>query len=811
MGFDYTIVFFVSFLCICLELFFTRILNLKTWNHVVYTIIPFAILGYGIGINIFLIFRNKISRLTKRTIITTLLFFLGIICILTTLSLIHLPIRLSFLTYFFTNFYAGICLSAAYTILMIPFAIIGFIVVYLFSDNPKISNKLYFWDLLGAGLGAVTFFFLINRVGVFHSLASLSLIASFFCIFCAHPKKKWMGGVLSSICLIAIFLPEPANYNIDKAKGWEWIPGFFKKDQYETVISKWNPLGRTDAYRFRDKLTRDQVYNRTFGTFEINALPAPEFAYFCVNFLAGTPVYKLSREGMDEYNSKVRLFSQAMEFPYLLLNAPKVVIIGAGGGRDIFMAKTHNAREIIGAEINSVIYSEMSPGGRFYEYSGKVYNLDGVDILNVDGRHLVKKLKPDYFDLIVLNGVDTFAALSTGAYAYAESYLYTKNAVMDYLRILKNSGVVNFNRWFFKDNPRETLRLFVIALDALRSLNIEKPWEHVIIGYHRDWGMMLIKKSPFTSENISLIKRYFQDHDTSLVFPQKSNLFASYAKAFSEGKEKQFIDSYPFDISVVYDNNPFFYNYYRLRDLHPKKVFTRGRPIDVTAVFMAQFLVLIYAVVFIILFIVFPLFIFKRDGIKYILKKSPLPFIIFFSCLGIGFMFIEIPIMQRFTLLLGRPIYSISVSLAALLIFTGLGSFLLGYLQRILKRDVLLTSITLGLIIYLIFLVSFGTGILNYFMHLSFIWRILIVCLLLLPLGLCLGMFFPSGLQVISQDSKETIAWAWGINCGFTVLGSMLAIILAQFYGFNSIFLMAAVLYLFAILAFRKMVQQNSA
>ncbi|MFC1624719.1 hypothetical protein ACFL28_05395, partial [Candidatus Omnitrophota bacterium] len=809
-------VFFVSLLCICLELFFTRILNLKTWNHVVYVIIPFAILGYGIGANIYLIFRNRINKLKKCNIIATLLLFLAIVSILTTLSLIHLPLYISFLMNFFVNIRAALSLSAAYTILMVPFIIIGFLVVYLFSENPKISNKLYFCDLLGAGLGAIIFFFLISMLDVFHSLMLLSLATSILYLVYSYPRKKWIAGIPFFICLMMVFAPEPTNYNIDETKGLNLIPKFFKKHQYETIVSKWSPLGRTNGYLLKDKIMRDKLYNSLPGTFEINLSPRPEFSYFCTDFLAGTPIYKLSQEGLSEYGSMVKPFSQAMEFPYLLLNEPKVVVIGAGGGRDIFMARTHNAKEIIGAEINPVIHSEMSRGGKFHKYSGGIYDLKGIDIENIDGRHLVKKLESSYFDLIVLNGVDTFSGLSTGAYAYAESYLYTKNAVMDYLRILDKDGMINFNRWFFPTMPRETLRLFVISLDALRDIGIEKPWQHIVIGYHEAWGMMLIKKSPFTAEDIATLKKYFQGHTTALVFPTRDwkklidespNPFESYVKAFSEGRERQFINSYPFDVSIIYDNNPFFYKYYRFRDFHFKKIFTTGHPVSGTIVFMTQIFVLIYAFIFIILFIVIPLFVFKRDGLRSIAKTSPLSFIIFFSCLGIGFMFIEIPIMQRFALLLGSPIYSISVSLAALLIFSGLGSLLLTRFQKIAKsRDLLLTVVVSALVIYLIAFVSFGTQIVDYFLYLSFILRILIVCLILAPLGICLGMFFPSGLQVISQDCRETIAWAWGINCGFTVLGSMLAIILGQFYGFNAILLMAVILYLIAIVAFKKMI-----
>ena len=237
----------------------------------------------------------------------------------------------------------------------------------------------------------------------------------------------------------------------------------------------------------------------TPGNFEINLRPLPEISYFSTNFLAGTPVYAMSPAGLAQNHSQVKLFSQRMEVPYALLNKPKVLVIGAGGGRDIFMAHTHGATQIIGAEINPGIVAEMSPGGKMYDYSGRIYTSENTKVYAIDGRHLVKILPANSMDLIVLNAADTFSGLSSGAYAYAESYLYTKNAMEDYLRVLKDGGMIEFVRWAFPEMPREELRLHAIALAALKSIGAKNPWDHIIIGLH-GWSLFLIKKTPFTDK-----------------------------------------------------------------------------------------------------------------------------------------------------------------------------------------------------------------------------------------------------------------------------------------------------------------------
>jgi len=160
------LIFFVSFFCILLELFFTRILNVKTWNHIVYLIIPFAILGYGIGANIYLLLAEKINRLKQEKVFGFSLLALAVLGVASTLAIIYFPLRLRHLIDFFNRTHSGM-LGLAYMIVLLPFLSIGFLVTYLFSTNHQESHKLYFFDLLGAGAGAYAFFPLIENLGVF--------------------------------------------------------------------------------------------------------------------------------------------------------------------------------------------------------------------------------------------------------------------------------------------------------------------------------------------------------------------------------------------------------------------------------------------------------------------------------------------------------------------------------------------------------------------------------------------------------------------------------------------------------------------
>lgn len=827
------ILFWASLTFVSLELYFTRILNLKTWNHVVYIIIPFAILGYGVGANVCLIAQPFLKTLEERRVLYGSLLIAALSGIASTLALIYIPVQLSYLDTIFLRLDSIAMLVVSYTIVMIPFVIIGFLVVYLFQAHPSQSSMLYFFDLVGAGLGAFAFYILIEHLQVLRSIVLLSLILVGHA-FVLLPRRRSIS--LLSIALVGsilAFLPEPVDYVIDPAKGWEWMPGYFEEAQYEHSTSRWHPMGRTDVFRILDHdLTEDvflgsgsvpsrsnpaDVAYVTAGTFEINLIPPPELAYLSTNFLAGTPIYNLSSAGLRERGSRLTLFSQPMEVPYVLLRDPRVVIIGAGGGRDIFMARSHGAKHVVGAEINPATHAIMSPGGEFYEYSGEIYDSDGVQVFNTDGRHLVKTLARDSFDLVVLNGVDTYSGLSTGAYAYAESYLYTKNAIKDYVALLSDQGVINFNRFFFAEMPRENLRLFVNVMQALRELGVEKPWDHVMIGDDRSWAMTLIKKSPFTASERERVEEYFREHGTHLIYPVEGNpsthegaarYFGSFVGSLKAGLENAFIDQYPFDISVVTDDKPFFYKHFKFSSFHPFRATTDS---DVGPVmFMTQLVILVQASLFILLFILLPLVIFRRQGIQRLPVDLQRYFIVYFSCLGLGFMFIEIPVMQRFTLLLGSPIHSISVTLVSLLIATGTGSLLLPALRKRFgspRRFVL--AATAGLVLYLAALIL-GAGLFDRFMGESFLVRSSIVMASVFPMGILLGIYFPFGLELVGSRYEQTIPWAWGINSGFSVLGGISSIILAQAIGFSMILMLACLVYLVAGHSLLRMLASSS-
>ena len=268
---------------------------------------------------------------------------------------------------------------------------------------------------------------------------------------------------------------------------------------------------------------------------------------------------------------------------------------------------------------------------------------------------------------------------------------------------------------------------------------------------------------------------------------------------------------YPFEISPATDNNPYFnhhtrwasMNLHSFSDLFSQNKMGRmaleDRPVAEVTLITLLIQVLIVAGIFILL----PLWRFSSSGLK---VKNVAPFLFYFSGLGCGFIMIEIVLIQQFGLLLGEPVYTFAIVLAALLLFTGLGAYLSGRYHLQASR---LIRIAIWLLAVLILAASFFlTPLLQQAIALSMTGRIILSVLLMLPLGILLGIPFPSGIRMISEKAPSLIPWAWGMNGFFTVIGSVLALMLSMMIGFQAVLWIAVCIYLLSMWAILKTVEK---
>jgi hypothetical protein len=421
-----------------------------------------------------------------------------------------------------------------------------------------------------------------------------------------------------------------------------------------------------------------------------------------------------------------------------------------------------------------------------------------VELVVSEGRHFLSRDRRT-FDVIQLSGVDTWSALTTGAYALTENFIYTAEAFDQYLSHLKEDGILNFSRPYLTP-PAETLKLAATALEAFERLNVSDSFQHLMIiaeqgrpQWALNWAQTLVKRSPFTRAEVERLANWAASLGYAVIYdPYTPRTGELEILIRSTPLERQaFISHHPLNIRPATDNMPFFFQFNKWRDFVSMRNI-KGR--------LAQFflLVSVLQVTFLsALFILYPLSKSKTEAAK---RGGRAGIFIYFAGLGAGFIIVEIALLQKFMVFLGGPAYSMSVTLFTILLSSGIGSFLSRNLSQ--KPFKLLAFVIPSLIALAVLHALFLDRIIAHLMSLSPLMRGLAAVLLVASLGLLMGMPFPAGLRYVDTFRRELNPWAWGINACATVVGSTVCIFISSAIGFNAALVTGAAIYLTGWLLF---------
>ena len=431
---------------------------------------------------------------------------------------------------------------------------------------------------------------------------------------------------------------------------------------------------------------------------------------------------------------------------------------------------------------------------RYATFTGGLYRDPRVRLRSEGGRSYVRRSRESY-DIIHVSLSDTFRPITSGAYSLSENYLYTVDAFVDYLSHLAPRGVLMVSRWL-QDPPSEELRLVGLALEGLARLHVPEP-DRCLVAI-RSWSTMLllVSREPFTASDIEGIVRFCEQRNFDTVYypgisredANRYNLMEEpvYYELISEliasPDPTRFYRNYSYDVSPVTDDRPFFFHFFRWGQV-PSILRSYGRAWQPFggAGYLVLVVLLLLALVVSIALVLLPLVLRERraHGHKRLL--------LYFSLLGIAFLFVEIPLMQQFILYLGQPTHAFAVVLFAILLYSGIGSYLS---PRVSPRFVL-PGLAVLILVYpavltLIFTRTLGAAIGV---------RLTIAVLSLGPLGLLMGMPFPQGIARVNQASPKLIPWAWAVNGCASVISSILAAMLSISFGFTTVVIIAAVTY----------------
>ena len=760
-----------SFATLLLELALTRLFSVILFYHFAFLAISIALLGLGAGGVFAYVRKPQLSRNTTRTLGSRLCLLNSIAILLVLEIVLHVPVALEVSGKNFLN------LTVIYLTSAVPFFLTGVLFSVIFSRESRRIPLLYGADLGGGALACVAVVPLLNWIGgpntILMASAALAVAAA---VWAPSHNGRRLAGALLAFFLILI----SANLS-DKLIDVVYAKGVFRNPAW-VEFARWNALSRVEVDRWGP--AKSVVIDADASTYIMNVEP---------DHVQGTP-----REGI--------LMSAPPALANVLRPRGNFAIIGPGGGVDVLRALTNGSPSVTGIEINPIIANTIMRG-RYATYSKHLYQRPDVDMHVTDGRSYLRS-SPKKFDVVQMTLVDTWASTAAGAFALSENNLYTVEAFREYFEHLNPDGMIAITRWEFRE-PREALRVVAEAMEALHRLGVADPARNFIVasqGLPNEDGIpvvVLAKKTAFTPEEEAAVQAHFLKypdlHPLYLPSSPQPNPFGS---LIASNDPYAFARSYAYNVAPVDDNAPFFFF-----TLKPDQILTNGhslhRGIDwkVNLGVLVLLLVLVISLLAVITFLIFPLAL--RGGT---VRQSPFP-LLYFVAVGLGYIFVEIAFIQRFVLFLGHPTYALTVVIFLLMLSSGAGSF---FSRRWLPRTQLAWMPIVLVIAALLVDVFFLPRWLETWVGFELNVRIAISSLLLAPLGFFMGMPFPTGLRALAlrfnsnptqYDPAEdnAVEWAWAMNAAASVLGSVLAMVIAIQFGLNITLACGVATYLLAL------------
>jgi len=746
-----------------LELAMTRIFSVVFYYHFAFLAISIALFGLGAG-GVF----SYVVAAQRGTLFAKL----------GRLSLINAVVPIASLYFILTRGteLSNTTLAAVYFFSALPFFLAGAIVSLAISETIERIDRVYFFDLAGAAGGCLLLIPLLNNVGGPNTVMAAAVLfaagASVWYNLDGNRTSR-AASVAFSLALVAFVVLNAKQHWIDVryAKGQELA---------NEMMVKWNTFSRIAV-----------VKEKSSGQIQI-----------VIDADASTGIFDFPLEALSP-GQKENLTLQGPSFPYQMRPGAKTLIIGPGGGWDVARAVTLGSKDITGVEINPIIANNVMRGEMAWMSKG-LYKRPGIKIEVEDGRSFVRRSTEKY-TVLQATLVDTWASTAAGAFALSENNLYTTDAFYDYLSHLNDDGVLAITRWGFEP-PRESVRLLTLAREALAQLGEHEPWKHVMVvreGSKQElegWGArdtVLISRKPFTDDDLNRAERFISDARLQTVCLPTTGATNAFGQALRAKDLDAWLENYPFDVSPVDDNRPFFFYTVQPRDLWEFITAMNKDSADYKinrAVPMLFSLVGVSLLATLIILALPPLVL----GTKLPREKGVLQFLMYFLCIGVGYILIQVALIQKFVLFLGHPTYALTVIVFSMLVSSGLGSAMSS--RFIGNDDGKLMRALAAVAVLVIILAIVAAKVTGALVGLPLSVKALLTIALIAPAGFMMGMPFPQGLARLEKFHHPSVRWAWSLNAASSVLGSGGAIFLAIYLGLRETLLVGGLLYLGALI-----------
>lgn len=650
-------------------------------------------------------------------------------------------------------------LVALYAVSALPFALVGVVIAAALRHAARDVSKLYLTDLVGAALGGIG-----------------AIVALRF----GAPRATLVVGVMMAVGGVAFGLAGRAREQTYEGRAHRPLLAVTAVFLCGTLSMLAGDIGaqwlKLPPLKYAPKIEFERWNEMALVTVD---KPEKGMAWMRMDGSAATAIL----------DPKTTPPLHPDEMPYVLHKEQgPVLVIGSGGGRDIRAALKAGQKDIHAAEINPLIVEEVMRG-KYKKFSGELYDKPEVQVAIADGRSYVRR-SPIQFRNIVLSLVDTWSAASVGALALTENSLYTVEAFEDFLGRLEPEGTLLVNRW-----DAELDRLLALAAAGLRGVGVEHPGDHMFACGKERSTALLVKRTPLTKDEIRTLRKHCKKNKFTEAFAPDRPVDGIRRRLVTMPVREAAPDSET-DLAPPTDDRPFFFYTVPARGLwaalrEPSKLAEQNQGLlSLVGLFVASLAVAAVSMLV-------PLLAIGRRGLAGVGAGRAL---LFFWCIGVGFVVVEVSLVQHLVMFLGHPVYALSAVLVVLLMATGIGSLLT---DRVALADASRTAARRAeLLVALLAVQAVALGpLLRVAVGLPFAARLLITVALVAPLGLLMGAQAPLAIKVISERAPRLIPWCWGVNGLASVVATAAGTLLALHAGFSALLLAGGLAYLGAVVS----------
>lgn len=788
-------VFLVTASGLMLQVIQTRILSVVLWYYLAFLVISLAMFGITAG-TVWVYLRR--GRFSERTLSHDLTYFTSALAItIAVCAAVQTglaPVDGAFGTKIVVWLEFAACLA-------IPFFISGVVVSLALTRSPFPVGRVYAVDLAGAACGCLGVLLVLDLTDAPSALFWVSALTALGAVSFAKsgiggaPTVMWpFAKELLRAKAIFVVLVAIAAGNSVTQKGFEPLAAKGKLETTDNapLYTKWNTFARISLV---DKGVAPAKMWGPSPTFHWQDWPIEQREMY-IDGDASTTMYRWDGDPAHAEFLK----NDVTNLAHFLAGHRRAAVIGVGGGRDMLSARVFGVPDVTGVELNPVLGRLLTSDPQFAGFAGLAG--DPGFHFNVDEGRSWFARNTEKFDVIQMALVDTWAATGAGAFTLSENGLYTIDAWTIFLDHLTRNGVFTVSRWYSPDNVNEAGRMVSLATATLFKLGIAEPRGHIFVAGSGHIATLIVSRAPLSTGDITRLNGVADDKQYQILLspdrPPASPVLGEIIDSDNARDLQRVTANLPLDLTPPTDERPFFFNQLPLSDpwrtlqmaLNIRDAGVLSGNITATFTLVALFLASLLVV---IRTIVYPL----HPAIADVGKRLATGGTAYFLLIGAGFMCAEIGLLQRLTVFLGHPIYSLSIVLFSLILSTGIGSLLSVRQPLDTRRSFVLWAAVTAF--SLAALPAWLPGALHQYESASLVVRAALCLAATAPAGVLMGFGFPTGMRFINAVDRTPTPWFWGINGAAGVLASSFAVGVSIAFGIYVTFCTSALCYVLLI------------